>query len=101
MSGPSTGGWILVSMFATILAIFLSAISTKEKSFKVFLKMMIYGVGCVIFGIATACVTGKDCLDVILLKDAGGFGRAYSAGLVLILAAILFGAIQLVRVKRI
>ena len=55
------------------------------------LKVTALGGVCSIFGIAAACMTGKNCLEVVTLIDAAGFGRAYVFGLGIVLAGVLIG----------
>lgn len=96
MSGAQTGSLVLISVFAVLLAIVFSVSPQKARPLKTFLAIIGYSLAFMAFGLATSCLTGKDCLKVITQEDAGGFGRAYSAGLALFLAGMLFGLQQVI-----
>jgi nitrogen fixation/metabolism regulation signal transduction histidine kinase len=96
MTGSQTGSFVLILIFAVFLAIVLCVSPQKKTSSKTFATIIAYSCLVMAFGLVTACLTGKDCMRVITQEDAGGFGRAYSAGLVLFLAGMLFGAKQVV-----
>ncbi|MFZ2161508.1 MAG: hypothetical protein WAW02_04755 [Sideroxyarcus sp.] len=96
MSGSQTGSLVLISIFAVFLAVIFIVSPQKKKPSKAFMIIIGYSLIFMGFGLLTACLTGKDCLKVLTEEDAGGFGRAYSAGLVFFLAGVLFGFKQLI-----
>lgn len=96
MSGSQTGSFVLIAIFAIILAIVFSVSPQKKTPSEAFLIIIGYSLIFMAFGLLTACLTGKDCVKVLTQEDAGGFGRAYSAGLVVFFAGILFGFKQVI-----
>lgn len=82
MSSFQTGSFVLIAIFAIILAIVFSVSPQRRKPSKTFLIIIRYSFIFMAFGLLTVCITGKDCVKVLTQEDAGGFGRAYSAGLV-------------------
>lgn len=60
------------------------------------LRILLYGIGCSIFGLVTACLTGHMCIDVLTLKETTGFGRAYVAGLGIIVSAPVVALLRVI-----
>jgi hypothetical protein len=50
-------------------------------------RMLHYGTGCAVFGLVAAWLSGRQFLDVLLLKDTSGFGWIYVVGLAMLVAA--------------
>ena len=84
MSSAQLGLAVIILLIGLVLAVVSHLAKERRPSIIV---IMAYGGGCALFGLATACLTGRDCLDVFLLKDTAGFGRAYVIGLGIIIAA--------------
>lgn len=77
---------LLLSILLLGLGLAIVAHIASERGLSV-PRILLYGVGCSIFGLVTACLTGRECLDVLMLKETAGFGRAYVAGLGIIISA--------------
>ncbi|KPK37858.1 MAG: hypothetical protein AMJ69_10145 [Gammaproteobacteria bacterium SG8_47] len=54
------------------------------------------GVACSAFGIVTSYLEGREFMDVLLLQDAAGFGRAHFAGVVMVVAGLLIETLTFV-----
>ncbi len=81
-----------------LISIVLSVIySTTQRRRASWYKVVLSGVFCCLFGIGMACLTGKDCYDVALLVNTGGFGRAYVIGLGISLSGIIIAIVCLVK----
>ena len=52
-------------------------------------KLIKSGLILVFIGVMTSVMFGKDFIEVLLLIDVSGFGRAYIAGVVLLIAGII------------
>lgn len=84
-----------------LLGFFLAVIAhlTKERNLSV-LHILLYGAGCAIFGLVTACLAGRECFDVFLLKDTAGFGRAYVVGMGIVISAPFVLLLRLISKKQ-
>jgi hypothetical protein len=60
-------------------------------------RILLYGGVCAIFGLMMSCLTGRECVDVLMLKETAGFGRAYAAGLGIVIAAPFVALLRLFR----
>ena len=56
--------------------------------------IIVSGFLCSVFGIVAACMAGKECNEVALLINTGGFGRAYVVGLGILLSGSLILLIE-------
>lgn len=74
----------IIFLLGLVLAAFSHLAKERRASISV---ILICGIGCALFGLAAACLTGHDCFEVFLLKDTAGFGRTYVTGLAIIVAA--------------
>jgi hypothetical protein len=86
MSFTTSQQGLLIAVLLSAVVISVVAYLAKERALSL-PRILIYGGGCALFGLVTACLTGRECLDVLLLKDTAGFGRAYVAGLIMITSA--------------
>ena len=84
---------LIVVLLALILAV-LWALEPKRRGKGYY--FILAGVACSAFGIVTSYLEGRELLDVLLLQDAAGFGRAHFAGLVMIVAGLLIETLSLV-----
>jgi hypothetical protein len=100
MDFTSSQQGLLIVIFLFAGAISVIAYLAKDRNLSLS-RILIFGGGCALFGLVTSCLTGRDCFDVLFLKDTAGFGRAYVAGLIMVastpfvlLLRVLFGKSQ-------
>lgn len=91
MSGVQVGAWVLTLVFSFFLSL-VFLFSSKARVIPIFR----YGILFIVFGVVLSCLTGKKCVDVLTLEDAGGFGRAYGVGLAVVIAGSILALKNLV-----
>ena len=71
---------IIILAMGFLLAV-VSHLVLRQKHEQSVTKILLYGSGCALFGLIVQCVVHGNCIDVLLLRETYGFGRAYVAGL--------------------
>lgn len=69
---------IIILALGFVLAVVSHLVIKRELSAA---RILLYGLGCTLFGLVTQCLFHRDCIAVLLLQETSGFGRAYVAGL--------------------
>ena len=78
LSGIQTTHLILILIFGTFMGLIFVFAPNKIGALKIFFLIAGSSVVFMAFGLTFACLAGKNCMDVLILEDTGGFGRAYA-----------------------
>lgn len=82
----------IILTIGCLLPLFHFSRKSKRASFT---KLFSYGLLCALFGVTFSFLQGNELYDILLLHKTSGFGRAYVAGLGILLAAVIVACLTL------